>query len=106
MSDFGNWREPIARKAHKCEHCRSEIAKGEKHLSVSGRFAGDFYAYRIHFECQEASAAYDRLAGLSFEGERPWLHDLDEAEDRAWLAEKFPHIAARMWPALSAGAAA
>lgn len=94
--DFQNHRVVTGRKVHSCEQCGSDIAIGEKHASIAGRYFGDFYDYRLHFECETAAKAYAKLHGLRGE-EWPWFqHQDDEPEDWRWMLKEHPIVAKRL----------
>ncbi|MEC5289422.1 MULTISPECIES: hypothetical protein [unclassified Aurantimonas] len=95
MSDFASFKTITAAKPHQCENCQCEIAKGENHQKVSGVNDGDFYSYRTHMDCHHAVQELWSIQGLHDDEYLPWIWDL-EPEDREWLAEKYPAIAARM----------
>jgi len=48
-------RRPVARKAHRCEWCRTAIERGERHELDVGIYDGAFYATRMHSDCREAA---------------------------------------------------
>ena len=48
------YNHPTGRKDHQCEWCGENIPKGEKHMSRSYIFDGDFIAGRMHLECETA----------------------------------------------------
>lgn len=95
MSDFTSFKTITAAKPHQCEDCQREIAKGEKHHKVAGVVDGDFNSYRTHMDCQGAMNDLWNFHGFSYGDSIPWIWDW-EPEDREWLAEKYPAIAARM----------
>jgi ssDNA-binding Zn-finger/Zn-ribbon topoisomerase 1 len=105
MTDFGNFR--VVRKPtkeHRCEQCQKSIGVGVEHLSISGKFEGDFYAVREHMECHKA---WNRLnygpdmRDLNSDEGAPTLHeDEHEEEDREWMRETYPLVAERLgWTA-------
>lgn len=73
MSDFGNNREPVAAKDHRCEWCGETIPKGEKHNQFTGRWEDEWQNWRMHSECYDSSTSSDEISeGFSpFENERP-----------------------------------
>lgn len=96
MGDFQNQSIVTGRKPYSCEQCGSEITIGEKHTAIAGSFCGDFYNYRIHFECEAAAKAYANLHGLYGE-EWPWFqHQDDEPEDWKWMLKEHPIVAKRL----------
>jgi hypothetical protein len=58
MTDFSTSRTIVARKSHRCEHCRQPIDPGVRHLQLAGKWQGDFYACRVHDDC---NALWDHL---------------------------------------------
>jgi len=48
------WKEPVARKPHKCCECDAPILPGEKYLQVNCAWDGEPYVYRQHLLCAEA----------------------------------------------------
>jgi hypothetical protein len=101
MTDFHNHRDVVGRKSHQCEQCGTSIPVGEKHLSVAGSYYGDFYDYRVHYECQTAARTYAHIHGLSGE-EWPWFqHNENESGDWQWMVENHPLVAKRLgWDGL------
>ena len=57
MTQFTQYRDVKARKPHQCDWCLEDMAAGELHRVVSGRFDGSFFRSRVHFECAVASSA-------------------------------------------------
>ena len=51
---------PSARKEYQCEWCGQKISVGEKHLSRSFIFDGEFQTGRMHLECEKAMLATPR----------------------------------------------
>lgn len=99
MSDFTNFRIVRAAKQHRCDQCGKQIEAGEKHQYAAAVIDGDFGAYREHFECRDAWIAlnFDVRPGCPSEG-TPFLVDDDEVEpdEKAWMLEEFPSVAARL----------
>jgi len=52
MSDFGDGREIIPRKPHRCEWCFEQINAGEKCYHYKGMFEGDWQNWYMHPECE------------------------------------------------------
>ena len=73
MSDFGNWRYPIAQKDHTCEWCGEKIPKGEKHLYYTGVWENEWQNYRMHLECHDYGCQTETIQDgfTPFENERP-----------------------------------
>ena len=57
IPEFYSYKEPVARKQHKCCECRSPIEKGEKHFFVSMKYEGDISTERQHLVCMSACMA-------------------------------------------------
>ncbi len=64
MSDFGDVRYPVARKAHKCEWCGEPIHVGERHPQFVGQWDGEFQHWRMHSECYGAVNWDDLVDGF------------------------------------------
>ena len=58
MFDFYNESRPVARKDHWCELCRSVIPKGTKYKYEAGKYDGDFFERRYHFDCEKIRDIY------------------------------------------------
>lgn len=72
MSDFSNYRYPVARKQHKCEWCGESIPVGEKHFQFTGVWESEWQNWRMHQECY--SQYIDDCNGegfMPYENERP-----------------------------------
>jgi hypothetical protein len=94
-----------ARKPHKCDHCRREIAKGQRYVYGSGVFDGSGFSlkacgaceldrYRIHIiELGEGCSPHDSWADMSSDDVIEWMHyhDFDRStpdEGQRFLAMK------------------
>lgn len=96
--EFFSIREVCAAKPHRCEQCGREISKGEKHTYAAGKFDGDFYSYREHFECRTAWLEVSQFA-LEYDDHAPFLRDADDLREwKPLLIEKHPVVAERLWP--------
>lgn len=51
---FNDYTYPVGRKPHRCEHCKGQIATGEKHAHFVGEWQGDFQNWRMHLDCKAA----------------------------------------------------
>lgn len=51
---------PRARKAHRCDECDFPIARGERHVRVTGICDGEPSSHRFHVECDEFRDALER----------------------------------------------
>jgi len=101
---FSSHQERTARKAHKCEHCRSPIAIGERYVRSSGLWEGEFYCWREHLDCNEAwnKLNFSRDMRDLDEGAPALCRDDHEPEDRQWMREEYPAVAERLgWGAPS-----
>lgn len=84
-----------ARKARTCDQCDQLIKIGERYRRQVHTFDG-FCTYRAHEDCDAASRELHKLADL-YPDEEYRLADAGD-EDRDFLTEKYPGVAARMWP--------
>lgn len=89
-----------ARKEHPCLLCRGRIAVGSAHTKVAAHQDGDFYAYRVHDDCQAALNDYMATAGLYGDESPGPFGDWEEPDDIKWLAETYPDVAKRTLPSL------
>lgn len=85
----------IARKPRTCNQCDHLIKVGERYRRQINTFDG-FQTYRAHDDCDAASLELHRLGDLRHD-EFYYLADSAD-EDRAFLTEKYPAVAARFWP--------
>ena len=96
MSDFQVKTEiKRTRKTHICNHCGCVIEKGSPMLKMAGRYDGDFCEVHAHPDCMEAGDALAEISGYRGE-EYMWLNEIEENDDRKFIAEKFPVVAARI----------
>lgn len=51
-------RQRTARKTHRCIWCGEPIAVGDRYISESSKYSGDFQFHRWHPECKEASHGF------------------------------------------------
>lgn len=51
---FAKNRHVVARKAHFCAWCKTEIAVGELHYQFTGKWEGEFQDWRMHDVCTDA----------------------------------------------------
>lgn len=54
MSDFCQDTPRTALKPYRCEWCFEPIPPGMRHAYSTGRWEGEFFAYRLHDECHAA----------------------------------------------------
>jgi len=61
----------IGRKQYECEWCGDKILVKEKHLSRAYSNFGEFFAARMHLDCEEAmnKSDYGLLSGGFYPGE-------------------------------------
>jgi hypothetical protein len=84
-----------ARKPHTCDQCLHLIRNGERYRRQV-HTADGFCTYRAHEDCDAAAAELEKGADLNYD-ECYKLHEVGD-EDRGFLTEKYPGVAARMWP--------
>jgi hypothetical protein len=82
-----------AAKRHDCDACPAPIEPGQRYTKWAGITDGDFSACKLHVECRAAEVALNRAHGTDWD-EWITLDDM-EREDRTWLREEFPVVAAR-----------
>ena len=101
MSEF--YREGSVnaiRKAHRCHGCCRLMEVGSPAYTFAMQQDGEFYAGHYHQDCRKAEVALNDLLQSSY-GEWALLQEIDD-EDRAWLREEYPDVAARMFRDMSA----
>jgi len=81
--DFYSEKVVTGRKDHRCCECGTEISKGEKHESVSGKWEGEMNTYRT---CLPCVALRNRIADggcfcFSGLGDELSYGDYDECDD-------------------------
>ena len=91
---FANETEHRARKAHKCDACRTAIEPGSSYTRWAGTMDGDFSVAKFHHECRKAEIALNKLSGTDWD---EWM-ELDdiEVDDWPWLIEDHPEVADRL----------
>jgi hypothetical protein len=94
MSEFYSEQIVKVRKPRPCAGCSQRIEKGERALTYSGKFEGDFGSFTLHPDCREAELAWNKMAG-TYADEFIALGEL-EADEWEWLLAEFPNVAARM----------
>lgn len=83
-----------AAKVHRCDECPAPIAIGQRFVRWAGLTDGDFGTYKAHAECRAAVLALNKAAGTDWD---EWMSlDDMETEDRTWLREEHPVVAARL----------
>jgi hypothetical protein len=82
------------RKPHRCIACNWTIAVGEPAVNWAGVNDDGFSSVYYHPECRAAEIAINHLHG-TFGDEWFGLNEIDD-EDRPWLREEHPIVAARM----------
>lgn len=95
MSFFSETDIKAVRKRHRCAGCGKNIEIGEPAFRWTGTTDGEFDTATYHPECRKAEIALNEL--LLFQDGDDWgaLIEIDD-EDRPWLIETFPTVAARM----------
>lgn len=97
MSFFSPRSIKATRKQHRCEGCGKFIEAAGPAWYFSALEDGDFYAGYYHVECRDAEVALNDLKGNH--GGEDWMPLYlvrDEPDDRDWLIEAHPAVAARM----------
>jgi hypothetical protein len=51
-AEFAAERVSVARKPHRCDECRAEIAPGEAYRCCSGKFDGHFFTHKVCRRCE------------------------------------------------------
>ena len=103
MSDIIEDAFKVARKAHVCDECGHQIQAGERYHRWAGRNDGEFTVWVSHSDCRDAAIKLNELHGTQYGDDYLGLRDL-ECDDREWLCEDFPAVAARVgwsiydWP--------
>lgn len=87
------------RKRHRCDGCGRHIEAGQSATRWAGLTDGDFNTAIYHPDCREAELAMNALIGTQY-GDEWWPLSEIETDDRPWLIETFPAVAARMGFAL------
>lgn len=54
VTDFGVDRNPVAKKNHVCEWCRTFVLIGERYYRYRGKWEGEFQDWAMHLDCVEA----------------------------------------------------
>ena len=100
MHDFTKFRDiKSTRASHKCSGCTRAIFPGSPAFYFAGLFDGYFgYGY-YHTDCRAAEVGLNDLKDYRNGDDWILLSDLD-SEDREWLADEYPTVYARMFPAL------
>ncbi len=76
MSDFGETKFLVARKAHRCEWCGQGIVVGENHAHFAGRWDNEWQNWRMHRECYTDAHDNKELE----EGFMPYAHERPAVE--------------------------
>ncbi|HWW62019.1 MAG TPA: hypothetical protein VN181_11680 [Thermoanaerobaculia bacterium] len=98
MSEILSDAVRTARKARTCDQCGRLIKVGERYRCQVHTFDG-LCTYRAHEDCDAAAAELHKLADL-YPDEQYSLADSGD-KDREFLTEKYPAVAARMWPTVA-----
>jgi len=92
--EFSGESFPVARKAHRCDECGHGIEKGERYSYWTGKTDGSVGTWKSHTDCREAVLKLNKLCETQHD---EWMSLSDiEVEDREWLCEDFPAVAARL----------
>jgi hypothetical protein len=70
QATFYDEKVVTGRKPHKCNECRSDIPKGERHNVVTGKWDGEIKTYRFCAPCWEIMGEFSengRTFGLTWE---------------------------------------
>ena len=84
-----------ARTPHTCDQCLHLIRKGERYRRQV-HTADGFCVYQAHEDCDAAASELQSMADLNYD-EYYKIHECVD-EDKPFLIEKYPSVAARMWP--------
>ena len=96
MSDFQSVvAVKLTRKPHHCSHCCRVIPVGESALNIAYRRDGEFHAYYVHPDCDEALRDHCTTYSEFFTDGWPWLHEL-EKEDLEALRDRHPIAISRL----------
>ena len=95
MSFHSEHTVKAVRKRHLCDGCRRYIEVGEPAIKWAGMTDGDFGTAIYHPDCREAEVGLNTVLGWSH-GDEWWPLSKIEWEDRLWLLDAFPAVAARM----------
>ena len=88
MLEFNTYREPIAKKDHKCLLCGEAIRAGEKYVRFSGKYDGLMFDNKLHPMCNRMISEYC------------YAHDDNEyTEDKVleWVQEIFCYDCEHGW---------
>lgn len=90
-SPFLTRREPVAALNHRCDECWRPIMRGERYVSITGKWDGELRTYRSHVLC-------DMLAEKVSRDE--WCRLLGELSGAVTDVELTP-LQVRWWESLS-----
>jgi len=87
------------KKPHRCLCCHQRIEAGSPANYFAQKYDGEFHSGHMHPDCRNAEVAWNGLMDTWGDDWSP-LYTIKESDDAkeycAWLAEKFPDVAARM----------
>jgi len=65
-AEVWNEKQRCAAKPHRCVDCRSEIAKGERHIHITCKSGGDWDTLRVCLACDEIAREFmsPRVVGV------------------------------------------
>jgi len=75
MSDFTATRTAKASRRYKCDHCRGSIASGKLYVRISGSHEGDFFALKVHVNCEIIRRDLVKACGIEHQDEMLELPD-------------------------------
>jgi hypothetical protein len=92
-------RIKATRKDHSCICCHTIIPAASQAIAFATKNDGEFHHGHMHRDCRDAEIAWNHEADTWGEDWQPLdsIKDCDDAEEWcAWLAEKWPVVAARV----------
>lgn len=86
----------VAKKRHHCDQCERRIEVGQRYRKQVNTDEG-FQTYRAHDDWDLAATEMHTNAKLAYD---EYIHLREDAEtaDKAWISEKYPEVAKRLWP--------
>lgn len=85
------------RKGHVCDYCGGWIPKGQPHVSIAGKWDGEFYTARGHHDCiamwDECYPIYaDHGEGMAFSLQEA----IEDSRDLLSWRGQYPHVICRI----------
>lgn len=98
MSFYREQPIKVTRKAHACYGCDRRIEAGEPalYIAATDENNGGIWHGHYHHDCRAAEVALNDVMGFHPGDDWTLLLDVDP-EDRPWLKDKFPAVAARLF---------